>query len=136
MPLIGWLAGRTVADFIQNYDHWVAFGLLAFVGGKMIWESFFEKEEKERDISKGLTLITLSVATSIDALAVGLSFAFMQVNIWTAIGTIGLVAFLVTGLGFIIGKRIGGVLGKRAELAGGLVLIGIGLKILIEHLVG
>jgi manganese efflux pump family protein len=134
MPLIGWLAGRTVADIIQNYDHWVAFGLLAFVGGKMVWESFFEKEEKERDISKGLTLITLSVATSIDALAVGLSFAFMRVNIWTAIGTIGLVAFLVTGLGFMVGKKVGGLIGKRAELVGGLVLIGIGLKILIEHL--
>ena len=136
MPLLGWLAGRTVADIIQDYDHWVAFGLLAFVGGKMVWESFFEKEEKERDISRGFTLITLSIATSIDALAVGLSFAFMQVNIWTAVGTIGLIAFLTTGFGFIIGKRIGGVLGKRAELAGGLVLIGIGLKILIEHLVG
>jgi manganese efflux pump family protein len=138
MPLIGWLAGRTIVDFISSYDHWVAFGLLAFVGGKMLWESFHKEEEKEtnRDTSRGLTLLTLSIATSIDALAVGLSFAFIDVNIFAAAGIIGLVAFLITGLGFLIGTRVGGILGKRAEIVGGLVLIGIGVKILLEHLLG
>jgi manganese efflux pump family protein len=136
MPLLGWLAGRTIVDFISSYDHWVAFGLLAFVGGKMLWESFHEKEEKDenRDITRGLTLITLSVATSIDALAVGLSFAFIQVNIPVAAAAIGVIAFLITGLGFLIGAKVSGMFGKRAEIVGGLVLIGIGTKILIEHL--
>ncbi len=134
MPLLGWLAGRTVVDIIRNYDHWIAFGLLVFVGVKMVWESFFE-EKKERDVSRGLTLITLSLATSIDALAVGLSFAFIEINIVIAALVIGLVAFFITGLGFIIGNKFSSLLGKRAELIGGLVLIGIGLKILIEHLI-
>jgi manganese efflux pump family protein len=138
MPLLGWLAGRTIVDLISSYDHWVAFGLLAFVGGKMIWESFHEENEsaENRDITRGLTLLTLSVATSIDALAVGLSFAFIQVNILVAAGTIGLIAFLITGFGFLVGTKVSGVFGKRAELVGGLVLIGIGTKILIEHLLG
>jgi manganese efflux pump family protein len=133
MPLLGWLAGRTVVDYISRFDHWVAFGLLAFVGGKMLWESFTEKEE-ERNISPGLTLITLSLATSIDALAVGLSFAFTEVNIFLTVGIIGLVAFIITSLGFLIGRKVGDVFGKRAEIIGGLVLLGIGIKILVEHL--
>lgn len=134
MPMLGWLAGRSLIEVISNFDHWIAFVLLVFVGGKMVWESFSEKEEKEAHISHGWTLITLSFATSIDALAVGLSFAFLDVNIWFAASMIGIVAFLATILAFLIGMKVSGVLGKRAELIGGLVLIGIGLKILIEHL--
>ena len=135
MPVIGWLAGRTVVDVIGGYDHWVAFGLLGFVGGKMIWESFHEKEEgRKGDATRGLMLITLSVATSIDALAVGLSFAFVQVPIVSASLTIGIVAFLITVLGFFAGRRAGELLGKRAEMVGGLVLIGIGLRILLSHI--
>lgn len=134
MPVLGWLAGRSFVAVISNYDHWIAFGLLALIGGKMIWESLTEKEEKERNISLGWTLVTLSFATSIDALAVGLSFAFLEVNIWLAAGIIGIVAFLATILAFLVGMKVSGVLGKRAELIGGMVLIGIGLKILIEHL--
>jgi len=135
MPVIGWLAGRTIVNIISGYDHWVAFGLLAFVGGKMLWESFHpEKEDEVKDVTRGLMLITLSLATSIDALAVGLSFAFLRVNIATASLTIGLSAFLITGLGFFLGRRAGKWLGKRAETVGGLVLIAIGLRILLSHI--
>ncbi len=135
MPLLGWLAGKTIVDLIANFDHWIAFGLLAFVGGKMLWESFHhEDSEKQVDISRGWMLFTLSIATSLDALAVGLAFAFEQVNIWQAISVIGIVAFLVAGIGFLIGRKAGQIFGKRAELIGGLILIGIGIQILLSHL--
>jgi manganese efflux pump family protein len=138
MPLLGWLAGRTFVDIISGYDHWIAFGLLAFVGGKMLWESFDRKEEKSKntDITRGFLLLTAAVATSIDALAVGLSFAFMDVNILLASLTIGIIAFIVTLAGFPLGRKVSKVAGKWAETVGGVVLIGIGLRILITHLVG
>jgi putative Mn2+ efflux pump MntP len=136
MPVLGWLAGRTVVEFIANYDHWVAFTLLAIVGGKMLWESFRPEHsrDKESDITKGLLLITLSVATSIDALAVGLSLAFLKVNIGIASVTIGAVAFLVTMIGFVVGKRASKIIGKRAETLGGLILIAIAFRILLSHM--
>ena len=136
MPLIGWMAGRTVADHITRYDHWVAFALLAFVGGKMIRDSFREKDEKvhANDPTKGMTLLILSVATSIDALAVGLSFSFLKTPILSASVIIGVVSFLMTAAGMVFGRKLGELVGKRAELLGGVVLIGIGLKILMEHM--
>ena len=136
MPLLGWLAGRTVVDLISAYDHWVAFVLLAGVGGKMLWESFHPEEEsgKNADITRGIMLLTLSVATSIDSLAVGLSFAFLKVNIALASVTIGLVAFIVTAVSFLIGMKLGRMIGKRAEMIGGAVLIALGLRIILEHL--
>lgn len=136
MPVLGWLGGRTIIDLISDYDHWVAFGLLFFIGARMIWESFRSKEgeHQKRDISKGLPLLTLAVATSIDALAVGLSFAFLSVNIAVAALTIGVVCFLITGVGFVAGSKTGKLMGKRAEVAGGVILIGIGLRILLTHL--
>ena len=136
MPVLGWLAGRTIVDIISGYDHWIAFGLLAFIGGKMLWESFERKEEKSKntDITRGLLLLTASLATSIDALAVGLSFAFVDVNILLASLTIGIIAFVVTMVGFPLGRKISKVAGKWAEIIGGIVLIGIGLRILITHL--
>jgi putative Mn2+ efflux pump MntP len=136
MIVLGWLAGRTVIDFISAYDHWLSFGLLAFVGGRMIWESFHENEEKENrtDITKWWLLITLSIATSLDSLAVGLSFAFLKVNLLMASTTIGIVAFIITFLGFFAGKKLGSLVGKRAEIIGGIILILIGLRILLEHL--
>ena len=135
MPVLGWLAGRTFVNFIGGFDHWLAFGLLGFVGGKMIWESFHaDKEEKQTDVTKGFLLLTLSIATSIDALAVGLSFAFLKVNILTASLTIGVTAFVITIIGFIVGKKAGEFIGKRAELIGGLILVGIGVRILLTHL--
>jgi len=139
MPTLGWLLGRTFVQFIGPFDHWLAFGLLAFVGGKMIWEFFHEKaeaSEKEVDITRGSKLLLLSVATSIDAMAAGLSFAFLEVNIVLAIVTIGVVSFIVTVIGVMLGRKMGSFLGRWAELVGGLVLIGIGLRIVIEHLVG
>jgi len=136
MPVIGWLAGRTVIELIADYDHWVAFALLAIVSARMFWESFrFEhRQDKEIDITKGLLLITLSVATSIDALAVGLSFAFLEVNIVTAGLTIGAVAFLITTIGFLAGKRASKIIGKRAEAMGGIILLAIALRILLSHI--
>jgi putative Mn2+ efflux pump MntP len=136
MPALGWLAGKTVIDFIAGFDHWVAFALLAFVGGKMLLESFRRQHDqtKETDITKGLILLTLSVATSIDALAVGLSFAFLNVNIAVASPTIGIVAALVTAAGFVLGRKAGGILGKRAELLGGVILVAIAFRVLLSHI--
>jgi putative Mn2+ efflux pump MntP len=136
MPTIGWFVGRTVIDFISGFDHWIAFALLGFVGGRMIFESFHESEEENnsRDISRGWTLIVMSLATSIDALAVGLSLAFMDVSVALAAPVIGIVAFGITLLGFQTGKRAGKLMGKRAEIIGGVILIGIAIRILLSHI--
>ena len=136
MPVLGWLVGRTVVEFIADYDHWVAFALLAIVSGRMLWESFRPErsQDKEVDITKGILLITLSIATSIDALAVGLSFAFLKVNIAMASLTIGAVAFLVTTIGFVVGKRASKIIGKRAEALGGIILLAIAIRILLSHI--
>jgi putative Mn2+ efflux pump MntP len=135
MPALGWLAGRTVVHFIAGYDHWVAFILLALVGGRMIWESFRPPGSQKRiDISKGLLLVTLAVATSIDALAVGLTFAFLEVNIAIACSIIGVVAFGVTIAGFTLGRKVNTLLGKYAEAIGGVTLIAIGLRVLLTHI--
>ena len=135
MPVAGWFAGMTVAHMIAGYDHWVAFGLLAFVGGKMILESFNEEAKVHTtDPTKGFTLIILSVATSIDALAVGLSFAFLKIPVFYPSLIIGIVAFFMTMAGMFFGEKLGKVVGRRVEMLGGLILIGIGVKIVIEHM--
>lgn len=136
MPVLGWLAGRAFVEFIEGFDHWLAFGFLAFIGGKMVWESLRSKEERREksDFTRGLLLLTLSIATSIDALAVGLSFAFLDVNIGWASLNIGGTSFVVTIIGLLLGWKVGEWVGKRAETIGGLVLIGIGLRILLTHL--
>lgn len=136
MLVLGWLAGRTIVDFIADYDHWVAFALLAFISGRMFWEAFHPEQsrDKEVDITRGLLLLTSSVATSIDALAVGLSFAFLEINIGLASPTIGVVAFAVTALGFILGKRVSKLMGKRAEVLGAIILLAIAFRILLSHL--
>ena len=136
MPVLGWLAGRTVVEFIADYDHWVAFALLVIVSVRMLWESFRpdRSQDKAVDITKGLLLITLSIATSIDALAVGLSFAFLEVNIAMASLTIGAVAFIVTTIGFMVGKRANKIIGKRAEAIGGIILLAIAFRILLSHI--
>ncbi len=136
MLALGWLAGQALLDLIESFDHWLAFALLAFVGGKMVWESFRgkdEEKEEKTDFTKGLLLLTLSIATSIDSLAVGLGFAFLEVNIARASLTVGLMAFLITLIGILLGKKAGRLIGKRAELVGGIILIGIGLRILLTH---
>ena len=138
MPVLGWLAGKTVVDYIADYDHWVAFILLAIVSGRMLWESLRPErgERKAVDITRGLLLLTLSVATSIDALAVGLSFAFIEVSIAVAAPTIGAVAFITTVVGFILGRKAGRLVGRRAEIIGAVILMAIALRILISHLLG
>ena len=135
MPAIGWLVGSSFAGLISSFDHWIAFGLLVFIGGRMLWEFLHSEKEdkKETDITRGTQLLLLSVATSIDSLAAGLSFAFLEVNIVLAIITIGVVAFMVTAIGFATGRKAGKLIGRWAELAGGIILIGIGLRILITH---
>ncbi len=137
MPLLGWAAGRTMAHHVQAWDHWVAFGLLGFVGGRAIYEAFRHKHDEEREVedpTRGLSLVLLSLATSIDALAVGLSFAFLGLSIWYPCLVIGLVTGALTALGMLFGARLGARLGKNVEILGGLILIGIGCKILIQHL--
>lgn len=134
MPVLGWLAGRTVVEIIADYDHWVAFVLLAVVSGRMFWEAFHPEcsKGKEVDVTRGFLLLTLSIATSIDSLAVGLSFAFLDVNMALASPTIGAVAFVVTTIGFIVGTKASEVIGKRAEAIGALILLAIAFRILLS----
>jgi putative Mn2+ efflux pump MntP len=138
MPILGWLAGLTLVEYIEPVDHWIAFGLLAFIGGKMIYEALkHQEEEVDRcDPTKGWSLVLLSIATSIDALAVGLSLAVLGVDIWFPAIVIGIVAGVLTVVGLELGTRFGALLGRRMEVVGGLILIGIGVKILVEHLTG
>jgi len=137
MPVIGWFAGLSVRSFIEQYDHWVAFCLLAFIGVNMIRGAFeTEKEKKEkRDPTKGATMVMLSVATSIDALTVGFSISLLAISIWVPALIIGLVAGAFTIAGMHIGCRMASAshLGRYAELLGGLVLIAIGINILHGH---
>ena len=136
MPLAGWSLGRGVAEYIEAFDHWVAFGLLAVIGGRMVWESLGGAEE-EKKLSGALTagrLCLLAVATSIDALAVGVSMAFMQVDIVLSALLIGVVAFVLSLLGGLLGNRLGGLFETWAQAAGGVTLIVIGGKIVLEHL--
>jgi putative Mn2+ efflux pump MntP len=135
MPLIGSLAGLSLKDYIQNYDHWVAFALLAAVGGKMIYESFKIKSVKENpDPSNIIVLLVLSIATSIDALAIGITLSFITSSIALAAAIIGLITFVLSYAGVLIGKRFGHFFENKIEALGGLVLIGIGVKIMCEHL--
>ena len=136
MPIIGWLAGLGAIEFISGVDHWIAFGLLGFIGCRMIYESFkIEPKKEEVNYLSVYVLLMLSVATSIDALAVGLSFAFLRIFIAIPIIVIGIVTFVLSFLGVFAGNRFGNFFGKRIETVGGLILIGIGIKILFEHLV-
>ncbi|PKN19730.1 MAG: hypothetical protein CVU71_04980 [Deltaproteobacteria bacterium HGW-Deltaproteobacteria-6] len=135
MPLIGWLAGSTVVDLIRGFDHWVAFALLVVVGGKMIREGFEkESDEEKADQTRGWPLLLLSIATSIDALAVGFSFSLLKTPILFPAVMIGVVCFLMTAVGMVFGKGLARIFGRKVEILGGLVLIAIGVKILIEHL--
>ena len=135
MPVAGWYLGSVFAVYIQSFDHWIAFGLLVFVGGKMIWETF--RPSGSADDIRGLfCLLTLSLATSMDALAVGLSFSILGRGIWLSAALIGGITFVVCLIGFEFGRRIGTLFEKWAGIIGGIILIGIGIKILIEHLAG
>lgn len=137
MPVIGWSAGLTVRTHIAAYDHWIAFALLLIVGGNMIREGFSPEktDARKRDPTKGASLVILSVATSIDALAVGFSISIIHVSIWTPALIIGVVAGLFTLAGLHLGGRIGKAkwICRYAEITGGLVLLSIGVKILYNH---
>lgn len=135
MAFLGWTAGKTIEPLIASVDHWIAFLLLLGVGSKMIYESLDKKcKTTIKQKIKFPELISLSIATSIDALAVGLSFAFLDTTILLPSLIIGLASFILTLVGFYIGNKIGCLFKRKAELMGGLVLIAIGVKILIEHL--
>ncbi|MDR2477311.1 MAG: manganese efflux pump MntP family protein [Treponema sp.] len=153
MPLAGWYLGSVFASHIETFDHWIAFTLLAFIGGKMTIEAWkknvkcppanadadrqsagTDRAAPAADIRSLKTLLILSVATSIDALAVGVSLSIMGLNIWASAAIIGGVTFAVCACGFEFGRRIGLVLEKWAQMAGGIILVGIGVKILIQHL--
>jgi putative Mn2+ efflux pump MntP len=134
MPIIGWFVGLTIAGAIAAVDHWIAFVLLAVVGGRMI-QSGLKGEDDTRagDPSKGMSLIMLSIATSIDALAVGISLAALGVDIWYPSIVVGVLTASLSLLGIYLGARIGDRFGKVAEVAGGLLLIAIGIRIFLEH---
>jgi putative Mn2+ efflux pump MntP len=138
MPVIGWLAGVSIRNQIESFDHWLAFGLLSLVGGKMLWDAWQGAEDtpREGDPTRGMSLVLLSIATSIDALAVGLSLAVLGVTIWTPALVIGIIAGILTVCGMLLGRRLGRAWGSRVEIFGGLVLIAIGVKILLEHMLG
>lgn len=134
MPILGWLAGMTLKRWIVAFDHWIAFFLLGFVGAKMIVESLkLEKRESPKGPLGNGALMTLGVATSIDAMAVGISFAFLKVTIATPALVIGSVTCALSVMGVYIGRKVGHLLKKKMEVVGGLILIGIGFKILMGH---
>ncbi len=136
MPIIGWALGSQFLWLIEPIDHWIAFILLAFIGGKMIWDVFHEDEEETGDTDyidlKEFTL--LAIATSIDALSVGISFAALSVNIWSAAALIGLTTFAFSFVGVFVGNAFGSRWRKPASVIGGIILVLIGAKILLEHL--
>lgn len=134
MPLAGFLLGKTFAGYIQTIDHWVAFVLLALIGGNMVRESFSEEEEKADACFTPAHMAILAVATSIDALAIGVTFAFLNVHIFPAVMLIGVTTFFISAVGVKIGSIFGEKYASRAELAGGIILIAMGCKILIQHL--
>ncbi|BFN36908.1 manganese efflux pump MntP family protein [Fidelibacter multiformis] len=136
MPVIGYYAAIGFKSYIEQVDHWIAFGLLLFIGLKMIWEAFHEiPEDQKTDHFKIRTLLLLSIATSIDALAVGISFALLDIHLLTAVLMIGITTFILSFLGVLIGCRVGCHFSRWADIVGGVILIGIGLHILIEHTV-
>lgn len=134
MPLIGWVGWVSVREYIEPIDHWIAFVLLGALGVKMIYEALSDDEESVRDYFSLRSLMILGFATSIDALAVGISLALMPVDILHAVYMIGWVTFVLCFFGVYIGKRFGHIFEKKAEILGWLILIAIGTKILIEHL--
>lgn len=137
MPLLGWFIGARVGSFVQTWAHWIAFILLGIIGGKMLWEaSHEENQEEEKDLADlfGLKVMTvLAIATSIDALMVGVTLPILNAPLVLSIATIGITTAILSALGLFIGRRLGAILGKRLDIAGGLVLIGLGTKILVEH---
>ena len=134
-PILGWLAGVAASRYIATYDHWVAFIILGGVGGKLLYESIFRDAQPEKPARQGVGLLALTaIGTSIDALAVGVTLAFLPVNIWLTAASIGAATTLMVTLGILLGHRIGSRFGRAAEALGGLGLIAIGSHILLTHL--
>lgn len=134
MPLIGYLLGVSFQSAITSIDHWVAFVLLVGIGANMIREAISKEKEEANDSIKIKDMLILAIATSIDALAIGITFAFLEVNITLAVSLIGIITFIISVIGVKIGNIFGDKYERKAELAGGIILIGLGIKILIEHL--
>ncbi|MDX1920511.1 MAG: manganese efflux pump MntP family protein [Candidatus Caenarcaniphilales bacterium] len=135
MPLLGIQLAKTFQGYVESYDHWIAFGLLVLIGGKMIRESFETKEESQQDNDLRIGhLLILALAISIDSLAVGISLVYLKLPLGLTVVCMGLVTFALSLTGVLIGKKLTSNLGHKAELVGGLVLIGIGIKILVEHI--
>jgi putative Mn2+ efflux pump MntP len=131
MPITGWLLGEAIVKYIGSLGNWIACGILCLLGGKMIWESFHEEDiMRDFDPTRGMSLMGLSIATSLDAFAIGVSLSLLKVSVWFPAAVIGVVALAMTAIGMFLGKRAGLYLGEWAERLGGAVLIGIGLKIL------
>ncbi len=135
-PIIGWLLGSVASRFIESVDHWIAFGILSAVGAKMLWEGFHNSNDEPKESHKLSVLILTAVGTSIDALAVGATMAFIDMNIWIMAAMIGTATFMMTSIGIMTGHYIGKKAGKIAEILGGLCLIAIGTIILVQHLSG
>ena len=136
MPLIGWAIGFSFRSLIENLDHWIAFSLLLIIGIKMLYEAFKKSPQNNKtEITRIPTLLLLSIATSIDALVVGISLSILDISIYLSILIIGLFAFTFSVSGYYLGHRIGKFIGNKVEIIGGIILIGIGIKILIEHLI-
>jgi manganese efflux pump family protein len=134
MPAIGWLVGLSFKEIIMGVDHWIAFGLLAFIGAKMIYDSTRKDSDKKDESLRLHSILILAIATSIDALMVGLSFAFLNTSILEPILVIGLITFMLSVIGFFFGCGLGRVFGNKIKIVGGLILIAIGLRILLEHI--
>ena len=135
MPAIGYLLGVNFSSLVESVDHWIAFGLLGFIGFKMIKEALSKEEGSIDDDVSFKTMVVLAVATSIDALAVGITFAFLQSNyIALSFLLIGIITFILSVIGVVIGNKFGNKYEKKAELAGGIILVVLGIKILLEHL--
>lgn len=134
MPAIGYFLGTTFESFVTAVDHWIAFILLSFIGGNMIKESFDNEDEKKNDRVDFKTMVVLAIATSIDALAVGITFAFFDVNVIFAVSVIGVITFFISLLGVKVGNKFGDKYQNKAELMGGILLVLLGIKILVEHL--
>ena len=132
MPLLGFFLGISFVSYVQAFANWVAFALLLFVGGRMVISGLDKSDETiQKDPSRGMTMVALSIAVSIDAMAVGISFALMGVKIWVPVLIIGLVTSAVSWLAIRIGRKLGDLFGKSMELVGGLVLIGIGIRVVL-----
>ena len=138
MPFLGYLLGITFSSLITSIDHWIAFVLLLFIGGKMVWDTLHEDGKEEEEFANERLdlkeLLLMAVATSIDALAMGITFAFLSVSIGKASGLIGCITFVISALGVFIGNRFGAKYKDKASLTGGIILILIGCKVLLEHL--